>query len=212
MSFFKKMTTQFDDLKSTFTKSDEKKEEKHGGKSSRAEPKRTINNKSHSLYLVDMQHSTEYGQPPSTHGAPYGGPPAPGPPGPPSMDQPLPPGWVKQWDSNSQRWYFVEQATGRTQWELPAQMGQIHGHQGQNYGQQGIYPPTGGQHSQPHDPATKDKGMGTMGAAAGGLAVGAIGGGLIGHAMGKHIPPFILRPQNTHLLRLQQTQMLEPHF
>jgi hypothetical protein len=32
MSFFKKMTKEFDELKSTFTKNDEKKEQKHGGK------------------------------------------------------------------------------------------------------------------------------------------------------------------------------------
>lgn len=131
-----------------------------------------------------------YGQPPPHgQGPQYGAP--PGPPGPPSMDQPLPPGWVKQWDSNGQRWYFVEQATGRTQWEPPMNMGQNYGHQAPGYGhqapgygQQGMYPPGGGHYDQ-HDPAKKDKGMGTMGAAAGGLAVGAIGGGLIGHAMGK---------------------------
>jgi hypothetical protein len=33
MSFLKKMTKEFEDLKSTFTKGDEKKEQKHGGES-----------------------------------------------------------------------------------------------------------------------------------------------------------------------------------
>lgn len=34
----------------------------------------------------------------------------------------MPPGWVQQWDQNSQRWYYVEQATGRTQWDPPANL------------------------------------------------------------------------------------------
>lgn len=139
-----------------------------------------------------MQHgggAQSYGQPPSHGQAPqYGGPP---PPGPPSMDQTLPPGWAKQWDSNSQRWYFVEHATGRTQWEPPMPMGQNYGHQVPGYGQQDTYPPGVGQYDQ-HGSVKKDKGMGTMGAAAGGLAVGAIGGGLVGHAMGRMIHFFSL--------------------
>jgi len=32
----------------------------------------------------------------------------------------MPPGWSTQFDQNSQRWYYVEQATGRTQWDPPA--------------------------------------------------------------------------------------------
>ena len=31
----------------------------------------------------------------------------------------LPPGWIQQRDADSQRYYYVEQATGRTQWEPP---------------------------------------------------------------------------------------------
>jgi hypothetical protein len=31
----------------------------------------------------------------------------------------LPPGWLQQFDQQSQRFYYVEQATGRTQWEVP---------------------------------------------------------------------------------------------
>ncbi|CEG68007.1 hypothetical protein CU097_005574 [Rhizopus azygosporus] len=33
----------------------------------------------------------------------------------------LPPGWIALWDEGSQRYYYLEQATGRTQWELPTQ-------------------------------------------------------------------------------------------
>lgn len=31
----------------------------------------------------------------------------------------MPAGWSQQWDPNSQRLYYLEQATGRTQWEVP---------------------------------------------------------------------------------------------
>ncbi|KAF2189143.1 hypothetical protein K469DRAFT_58213 [Zopfia rhizophila CBS 207.26] len=31
----------------------------------------------------------------------------------------MPPGWITQWDQNSQRWYYVEQGTGRMQWDPP---------------------------------------------------------------------------------------------
>jgi hypothetical protein len=34
----------------------------------------------------------------------------------------MPPGWVQQWDQNSQRWYYVEQATGRMQWDPPVHL------------------------------------------------------------------------------------------
>lgn len=93
------------------------------------------------------------------------------------MDSSLPPGWIKQWDSTSQRWYFVEQTTGRTQWEPPVLLAQ-------SYGEQNTYPPTGGHYEQHHDSTMKAKGHSTMGAAAGGLAVGAVGGALVGHALG----------------------------
>lgn len=33
---------------------------------------------------------------------------------------PMPPGWVAQFDQNSQKWYYIDQATGRSQWEPPA--------------------------------------------------------------------------------------------
>ncbi|KAJ5726897.1 hypothetical protein N7493_005924 [Penicillium malachiteum] len=60
-----------------------------------------------------------YGQPP--YGQPYNqGPPGPPlarpPPGPPP---PLPPGWYQQWEPNAQRAFWVEEATGRSQWEAP---------------------------------------------------------------------------------------------
>ncbi|EAS32931.3 uncharacterized protein CIMG_03955 [Coccidioides immitis RS] len=47
-------------------------------------------------------------------------PPPPQGPAPPEGAPSLPPGWVSQWDQNYQRWYYIEQATGRSQWEPPA--------------------------------------------------------------------------------------------
>lgn len=32
----------------------------------------------------------------------------------------MPPGWVAQFDQSSQRWFYIDQATGRSQWEPPA--------------------------------------------------------------------------------------------
>ena len=43
---------------------------------------------------------------------PYGGPPPSGPP--------APPGWRAQWDQSSQRWYYIETETGRTEWSPPS--------------------------------------------------------------------------------------------
>ncbi|KAJ9611092.1 hypothetical protein H2200_004275 [Cladophialophora chaetospira] len=113
----------------------------------------------------------------------YGGPP------PPSVPQ-LPPGWISQWDANSQRNYYVEQATGRTQWEPPIWQGgpppppaggpgyyQSYGHamppgmpyqQGHDQHQQAYYGDVRAQEK-------KGSGMGTAVAAGlGGAAVGAL--------------------------------------
>jgi hypothetical protein len=35
-------------------------------------------------------------------------------------ERPLPPGWIQQFDPNSQRVYYLKQATGLTQWVPPA--------------------------------------------------------------------------------------------
>ena len=43
----------------------------------------------------------------------------------------LPPGWIAQWDPASQRYYYLEQATGRTQWELPNNQGAPAGYHNQ---------------------------------------------------------------------------------
>jgi hypothetical protein len=82
----------------------------------------------------------------------YGG----GPPG------QLPPGWIQQWDANSQRYYYVEQATGRTQWEPPLmyQGAGMHG-QPEGYGHEGYRGhDSEGYHGAPygvHDKKNKEK-------------------------------------------------------
>ncbi|RMZ67410.1 WW Rsp5 WWP [Pyrenophora seminiperda CCB06] len=73
-----------------------------------------------------------YGYPPQGQGypsqgyppqQPYGQPPTPvGPPAPYGAPPPMPPGWTQQWDQNSQRWFYIEQATGRTQWDPPSNL------------------------------------------------------------------------------------------
>ncbi|KAL9038438.1 MAG: hypothetical protein Q9214_005281, partial [Letrouitia sp. 1 TL-2023] len=104
---------------------------------------------------------------------------------------PLPPGWVAQWDQNSQRYYYVEQATGRTQWELPqggppppgGYGGPAPGYMAQS--QYNEYTDDHGEvHKEYHQEEKKKSGHGGMLAAgAGGLAVGAIGGALVADAL-----------------------------
>ncbi|CAN9148766.1 unnamed protein product [Alternaria alternata] len=54
------------------------------------------------------------GRPPSQGGYP-GSPAAQGGPPPPA-----PQGWAQEYDARSQRWYYVDRATGRSQWEPPS--------------------------------------------------------------------------------------------
>jgi hypothetical protein len=133
---------------------------------------------------------------------PYGqGPPPVGPPAPMGAPPPMPPGWTQQWDQNSQRWYYVEQATGRTQWDPPAHLppgpyappptgtpyqapgghderglfGNTHGHQGHDY------TPSGAATNEKEKKKDKDGHSTAMLAAAGigGIAAGA----WIGHEL-----------------------------
>lgn len=39
--------------------------------------------------------------------------------GPSSAPPKLPDGWLAQWEGMSQKWYFVQRTTGKSQWELP---------------------------------------------------------------------------------------------
>jgi len=73
-------------------------------------------NPSHNQYGTPQGYQQPYGAPQGDYnrGAP-----------PPPFGQPhgapvCPPGWNAQFDQNSQRWYYVEHATGRTSWEMPS--------------------------------------------------------------------------------------------
>ncbi|KAJ3284736.1 hypothetical protein HDU79_007890 [Rhizoclosmatium sp. JEL0117] len=61
------------------------------------------------------------GQPQTSYGLPYQQqPPQQGFSPPPPPQQPmLPPGWIAQWNAQYQRNFYVETATGKSQWEAP---------------------------------------------------------------------------------------------
>jgi hypothetical protein len=44
---------------------------------------------------------------------------SPGADGPTFAPPPLPPGWIAQWDGATKKYYFVQLATGVSQWETP---------------------------------------------------------------------------------------------
>ncbi|KAI4270796.1 MAG: hypothetical protein LQ337_006464, partial [Flavoplaca oasis] len=133
MSFFKKMVDKIEDLvgdddkkKDEKHKEDNHKEDKHDGILSPPHdcpPNLTTfttgtkDLSSHDQHPPYDQHQynqqPQYGQHQS-----YGGPPPSHAPT-TTAGPTLPPGWIAQWDQNSQRWYYLEQATGRTQWDLP---------------------------------------------------------------------------------------------
>jgi hypothetical protein len=117
MSFLKKLTKEFEELKASF--SDEPK--KDGSQSQQQQSQHEQGRD----YSQQQQYGTPqaYGQQNQYNQQPYGSQHQPPPPQhPPSGGPPpqLPPGWVMHWDGNSQRNYYVETATGRTQWEAPA--------------------------------------------------------------------------------------------
>jgi hypothetical protein len=118
----------------------------------------------------------------------------------------VPAGWIAQFDQNSQRWYYVEQATGRSQWEAP----QPPAMSPPPPGPPAAYAGYSGYNSSPMPNDPSKQGMGAVAAggkgdkdgkgedgkdkkkdksnlllgAAGGLAVGAIGGALIANKLG----------------------------
>ena len=139
-----------------------------------------------------------YGSP-----SPYGAPPPPSARPPAIPPPPLPYGWVQEWEPSTRRAFFVETATGRSQWEapiadseygsrdLPPPGGGYYG--GAPPGESG-YPPHGGEGYPPPEGYSehkekKEKGlsdnakMAMMGA--GGLAVGVGVGALVAHELGK---------------------------
>lgn len=49
------------------------------------------------------------------------GPTSPSSEGPSFAPPSLPPGWIAQWDGASKKYYYVQLATGASQWEIPTQ-------------------------------------------------------------------------------------------
>ncbi|KAI0891074.1 hypothetical protein F4806DRAFT_337046 [Annulohypoxylon nitens] len=65
-------------------------------------------------------------------------PPSSGPTySPPPDKPPIPSGWVPQYDQQYQRWYYYEQATGRSQWEAPGYHAGGHSGEDRGYGEPG---------------------------------------------------------------------------
>ncbi|KAK5449516.1 hypothetical protein LTS15_008591 [Exophiala xenobiotica] len=184
MSFFKKLK---DELKEMLHDDDDKDKQKQ-------DPQKTDHPPT-DQHREFNQNSNTYNQYPS-----YGQQLAPqyahSPPPPPSgygqPQQPapqLPPGWIAQWDVNSQRWYYLEQATGRTQWELwnvpPG--GAPEFQQGYGHAMPAVpYMQGHGEHSREYytpGSAGQKKGPGMAGMVAAGLG-GAALGAIAGHALG----------------------------
>lgn len=49
------------------------------------------------------------------------GPASPSTEGPTFAPPQLPPGWIAQWDSSSKKYYYVQLATGVSQWDIPTE-------------------------------------------------------------------------------------------
>lgn len=207
MSFLKDLTSEFKNLKSRF--GDKEEESSQGqqrgesdsfyGQGQQQPPPQQGYGYGAPQQPYGAPQQQPYGQysqgaPPDQygHGQPYGAPPPPsGPPGQP----PLPPGWHSQWDPNSQRYYFVEQATGRTTWEPPTQAPTEYRSAPPPPGDAGLsYPPYGGQQAHgmsqyPEGEKKKEKKDNSMLYGVGGLAAGALIGGVVAHEMSKSISP-----------------------
>ncbi|KXH48543.1 hypothetical protein CSIM01_12912 [Colletotrichum simmondsii] len=93
---------------------DQPQQQQYGGYGSGAPP---------SNYPYPSQAQPGYGGQPSYAQTP---PPAPQSAAPPMAAPSVSSGWLVQWDTNNNRWFYVDQSTGRSQWEHPS-------------------PPTGGQ-------------------------------------------------------------------
>ncbi len=145
--------------------------------------------------------SKTHEHPETRHGAPHSDAPTiPSPAHDPANPAPPPPGWLVQFDSSAQRWFYVEQATGRTQWDPPAAplaYGAPHGAAHDYYHSPGHgmppgaggyaahgYPPHGGGVYE-HEKEKKSGGKGGL-AMMGAAGVGLGAAGLVaGHALGK---------------------------
>ncbi|GAD94178.1 hypothetical protein MGYG_06573 [Paecilomyces variotii No. 5] len=124
-----------------------------------------------------------YGQPSYPPQQSYGAPPSSYRP-PPVAPPPLPAGWIQQWDSYSQRGFYVDQSTGRSQWEAPYMPGPGYdSSRGEPYG--GYAPPPGPPPGEYYVEERKEEKHSDTGkiiaAGAIGVAAGAVGGAFLEH-------------------------------
>ncbi|KAK6422935.1 hypothetical protein LTR95_016610 [Oleoguttula sp. CCFEE 5521] len=197
MSFLKNLSKGFGELKAKFADDDDTKPA-HSPEVKRGES--------------DAYYGSQQSQGGPAHGLSHAGgsqpqgygnhlPPQSSLPGAPTC----PPGWSSQWDQNQQRWFFIEQATGRSSWDPPypghADDRGFMGHstapqfggQAPQFGKGGHIDPSHGtghapygggpQYGQPGYGHEKKGGNNAMLYGAGGLAAGVVGGALISNAM-----------------------------
>ncbi|CAG8780030.1 14608_t:CDS:2, partial [Gigaspora rosea] len=93
------------------------------------------------------KYEQQYGKKPSNSS--YPGSQAP-PPQQPAL-QPLPPGWISLYDHASQKYYFVNQATGISQWDPPPPVPQYYSQPPPNYSPPS-QPPPNQRYSSPSQP------------------------------------------------------------
>ncbi|KAG7147738.1 hypothetical protein HYQ46_003401 [Verticillium longisporum] len=108
MSFFKKLTKEFEDLKTSF--SDDKKDEKKPEESPAPQHQSSDSRSYYPSQAAQPQHTDSgysnghgsYAPNPASESQPS---PAPAPDGPPPMAAPsVPPGWVAQWNAHTSGW------------------------------------------------------------------------------------------------------------
>lgn len=132
MSFFKKLTQEFNELKANFSDDKDEKKSNEKKQDQKTETKPDESARGYQSASHGYQQPS-YGQPPQQYseGHRYAPPPPP-------QSPPLPPGWMVQFDQNSQHWYYVDQTTGRTQWDFPQSPPQQYGATPQH---SGYHPP-----------------------------------------------------------------------
>ncbi|KAI6093306.1 hypothetical protein F4821DRAFT_78672 [Hypoxylon rubiginosum] len=220
MSFLSKLADKLDDL--NIGGSSEKPKDREGGYPSQQSyppPSQQYEGGGYSQQSYPPQYGGSPAPPQSGGGYPdrqqgYYSSPPPQPSGPtyapPSDKPPIPAGWIPQFDQQYQRWYYYEEATGRSQWEAPGyhagSLGEDRGygshgesshgapapgygyssHDSHGYGGHGEsgYGHSGESHGEYRGEEKKKKDhSGLMMGAVGGLAVGAIGGALLADAL-----------------------------
>ncbi|RKU48518.1 hypothetical protein DL546_006622 [Coniochaeta pulveracea] len=114
MSFFKKLTKEFDELGlGSKQKKDYDEDLAYSGKRDAYPPSQPYGDpSSNSGYVATpAQYQSPSPAPAQNPVTPTYSPPADRPP--------IPQGWVPEWDHRYQRWYYYDTTTGRSQWEAP---------------------------------------------------------------------------------------------